>query len=58
MLEVIVFALVLVGAQMVGGLILMSVLMSEKFLKHYSKKVLKTMKNMEQFYEELAEEMD
>jgi hypothetical protein len=58
MLELIVFALVLVVAQMVGGILLMTILLSEKFIKYYTKKFVKTMKGLEDFYEELAKELD
>ena len=41
MLEVIVFAIVLVISQMVAGLIFMELFMSEKFIKHWVRRYIK-----------------
>lgn len=56
MLEVIVFAVVLVFAQIVGEFIMMGLIMSEPFMKYYTKKIIKTMKDMEKTMFDLKEE--
>lgn len=41
MLELIVFALVLVAAQTVGGFVMLSIMFSDKFAKYYAKKMVR-----------------
>jgi hypothetical protein len=41
MLELIVFALVLVAAQTVGGFVMLSIIFSDKFAKYYAKKMVR-----------------
>ena len=54
MLEVIVFAVVLVAAQIVGGFVIMNLMMSEKFMKYYTKKMMKLMKDLEEDLDDLV----
>lgn len=58
MLEMVVFALVLVGAQIVGGFIMMSIMMSKPFMKYFMKYYMKLVKELTNYYEELLDEMD
>lgn len=41
MLEMVMFAVIFTGVQLLGGFLVMKYVMSEKFLKKYSKKVAK-----------------
>ena len=41
MLELIVFALVLVTAQVVAGFVMLGIMFSDKFVKYYAKKAMK-----------------
>lgn len=57
MLEMIVFAVVLAVSQAIMGLLIMNFVMSEKFMKHYAKKMFKLMKSLEDMnLEELSED--
>ena len=47
MLEIVLFAMALVVSQIIGGLIIMDLMMSEKFVKRYTKKMMKIMKEVE-----------
>ena len=53
MLEVVVFAVVLVLAQLVSGFIIMGLFLNEKFIKYYMKKMAKLMKGLEEDLEEI-----
>lgn len=54
MLEVIVFALVLVAAQMLAGFLMLRIMFSDKFVSYYAKKTMKmTQKIQEEFEENL-----
>lgn len=53
MLEVIVFAVVLVLAQMIGGFAMMHIMMTKGFMKRYTKKMAKM---MEEIQEEMLDE--
>lgn len=53
MLEVIVFAVVLVAAQMLGGFAMMHIMFSRGFMKYYTKKMTKM---VEEIQEEMMEE--
>ncbi len=41
MLEIIVFALVLVAAQTTAGFVMLGIMFSDKFVKYYAKKAMK-----------------
>ena len=57
MLEMIVFAVVLAVSQAVMGLLIMNFVMSEKFMKHYAKKMFNIMKSLENMdLDELSED--
>lgn len=56
MLEVIVFAVVLVAAQIIGGFAIMSLMMNEKFIKHYTKKMFKVMVDLNEELDEMMKE--
>jgi hypothetical protein len=58
MLEMVVFALVLVIAQIAGGFIMLNILMSEKFMGYYMKKTMKIMGSTESYYEDLFKDED
>lgn len=57
MLNIMVFALVLVGAQILGGIVVMFILMSKPFMKWYVKKVKHMTKDLQEFYVDLFEEL-
>lgn len=53
MMEVIVFAVVLVVSQVLAGFAVMHIMMSKGFMKYYTKKM---MKMMEEIQEEMLDE--
>lgn len=57
MLEIIVFAVVLVAAQIIGGFVIMNLMMSEKFLKYYTKKMIKLMKDFNEEFDDIMKEL-
>ena len=57
MLEIIVFAVALVAAQIIGGFAMLALMMNEKFIKYYTKKMIKLMKNLEKDLEDIEEEL-
>lgn len=52
MLEVIVFAVVLVVAQMLAGFAMMHIMFSKGFMKYYSKKMMEIMEGVQEEMEE------
>lgn len=58
MLEMMVFAVTLVVANMLAFVVLMAMMFNERFIKWYMKKVFKLMKDSEKMLEELEEEME
>lgn len=53
MLEIIVFAVVFVAAQVLAGFVIMNIVMSEKFIKYYTKMMFKVMSDLEKEFENL-----
>lgn len=53
MLDMIVFAVIFVAVQMIGGFIMMNLIMSEPFMKMYFKKMIKLMKTFDDDFDEL-----
>jgi hypothetical protein len=58
MLEMAVFAVVFVIAQIISGLLIMKLMTSERFMKYYTKKSIKLVKDVTDYYEELLFEED
>ena len=53
MLDMILFAVIFVAVQMIGGFIMMNLIMSGPFMKMYMKKMFKLMKSLEDDIEDL-----
>lgn len=48
MLEIIVFALVLVAAQTTAGFVMLGIMFSDKFVKYYAKKAMKMTQTLQE----------
>lgn len=58
MMEMVVFAITLVTAQLIAGIAMMAVFMSKPFIKYYYKKIIRLVKDIEEMVEEMEEELD
>lgn len=57
MLEVVVFAVVLVVSQVLAGFAIMHIMFSKGFIKYYSKKMMTVMEDIQEEMEKMAEKL-
>lgn len=55
MMEMVVFAITLVVAQLLAGIVLLAVFMNRNFIKFYYKRIVRMMKDVEEI---IAEELE
>lgn len=56
MMEMVVFAVTLVVAQVLAGIALLAVFMNRSFIKFYYKRIIRMMKDVEDIVEEMEDE--